>query len=471
MNILLLLLISIGNLMFFYDNEGSIEDYAFYLPLFSIVISILSILPKITGNRIEMKVLYVFFAGIFFFQTPMYFDALSNPEFIRSTLYFYRINEIYFVKANYLLGVSLPLIVVGYLIKAKKTKKPSTKKYEKIDKREILVFSILALVFLQLSVIVTGFTVGSTYYGTSSYSYVLLYRMIYLLASILIYYNVVCHQEANKDFIKKGFDLPNIVFIAFTIYVLVGGDRGPVFTLINIIFLGYLLKNNMSIKLKNSIILVVVAILVYYTFSFVEVIRVYISDQTLSKETLAEGLSAYEEHNTSINGLQIRTTALAIEGIENNLYPHTYGFIALQGLIKGLPFIGNMINNNLFGNNIYANGSEYLLTVQYYGFNPTSGIGTTYLADVFIEFGIIGVICSSILYGILIAHIENRIYNKTFKSFLSFLLVVYFFAFLFSVGRANLLRFLVHFIHSVSFYLLIKYLIINPFKRIKFSTS
>ena len=72
MNILLLLFISIGNLMFFYDNEGSIEDYAFYLPLFSIVISTLSILPKITGNRIEMKVLYVFFVGIFFFQTPMY---------------------------------------------------------------------------------------------------------------------------------------------------------------------------------------------------------------------------------------------------------------------------------------------------------------------------------------------------------------------------------------------------------------
>lgn len=462
MKILILIFVSLLNLVLWFDNVQSIQDLSFYLPFISILLSIIYILPRTRNSGIEIKIIYFTIAGILFYSSPLYFRAIFYPDSLLDDLLFFGIKEKYFIKSNLLLGISLPLIVAGYSTYFKETKKNKSILVKKNDvsNKDVFVFSILGSLFLFLSVSVTGLSIGSTYIGVSSYYYVLLVRMVYMLVIMAIYKKLFNNRNTNKLIEHTDF-FPIVVILLMIIYLLIGGDRGPVFTILLILFFGYAAFNRMTIKLKTLFLLLFSTVLFYSLFIFIEVLRV--SDvTTLSKETITNAYIVYQNYETT-PGLQIRTTSLAIEGIQNNLYPHTYGFFTLQSIIKGIPFIGNMIVSTFVeANSMFADGSARLLTIQNSGFNYTSGLGTTYLADTYIEFGIVGIILFSFLYGMLIGKFDKKLKEMSFRNFTDFLLIALFVAFSFYVGRSTIVGFFVHFIHSWIFYIIIKYAIINP---------
>lgn len=463
MKILILFFISLLNIILWFVDIQSITEVSFYLPLFSIVISVIFLWPEIHNKRIEFKIIYFLLAGILFYNTPLYFKSIFNPNIVYEHLLYYGIKEIYFIKSNILLGISLPLIVAGYLTGLKKKLKPINMKKEQISNKEITVFSLLGFVFLILSIRNTGLTIGSTYIGVSSYYYVLLVRMIYLLG-ILMIYRKIFNNRINKSLIQKEDIIPLILFLLFVLYILIGGDRGPVFTILLILFFGFVASKGMAIKLKTTGVIILIAILFYSLFTFIEVLR--LSDfESPNIEALESAYYYYQTYET-VSGLQLRTTALAIEGIQTNQYDHTYGMFTIQSLVKSIPFIGNnIIRAFIDDNSIFANGSARLLTIQNSGVNYTSGLGTTYLADLFIEFGLIGIIVFSFLYGILVGVFDNKIKNKSFRGFVDFMLIAYFVAFSFYVGRSTIIGFLVYFIHSWFIYMFIKMFFIRPFRN------
>lgn len=251
----------------------------------------------------------------------------------------------------------------------------------------------------------------------------------------------------------------------FIIYVLIGGDRGPAFNTMLILVFGLLLMQRMTIK-KRYIIIGLIGIVIFYNlFKFIEILRL-VEDDDLNKEVVQSVFYSFKDYKDSnnVSGTNIRTTSVAIEGIENNLYPHTYGLFFLQAVVRGIPYIGNKIVELFVSeNSIFYAGSARLITIQISGFDYTSGLGTSYLADTYIEFGLIGVVLISFLFGILTGMFENKIKTLSFKSFSDFLIVVIFVSTSFYVGRGILGGFVVNFIHTWFYYIIIK-ILIKPFK-------
>lgn len=435
-------------------------------PLISIILSIILILPKITKGKFEIKIFYILLAGILYYNSPLYFKALFNTQEALTDLLYYGIKENYFVKSNLLLGISLPLITAGYLVVTKEVKNTHIQLHDnvfRLKREHISVYSLFALLFLILATSETGLTIGSTYTGGGSNFYMPLIRMINLAGVIFIFNRIVSNRFSIKLKDLSREEVVTLVIISlFIIYVLIGGDRGPAFTILLIGLFGYLLMHRMAIKKTHLVFGIAIIAVLYSFFTFIEVLRLS-GDVAISKEIVVSALESYEDYDPT-SGLTVRTTSAAIEGIEMNLYPHTYGAFFLQAIIKGIPYFGEKFINLLFDDSLIFNaGSATLLTIQISGSGATSGLGTSFLADTFIEFGIVGIILISFLYGMMIGKFENKIKVLSFRGFSDFLLVILFIAGSFYVGRSTLGGFIVSFIHSWIYYIFIKTLFIKPF--------
>lgn len=468
---LILVFLFLINLSLWFVEINSIYNDYFIIPLFSIVISTFLVFPKFSSGFVRIKIIHFIFVGILYFNTPIYFIALFDKSLALSILSDIRIGSYYFIKSNILLGISLPLISLGHLIKFKKNKSSNTGFHPyKSGLVKIKPFILLSLVFIFLSISYTGFTVGSTFVGTSSYYYILMFRSVILLVAAFYYNRYIIKNFSNfiRPYRYKKLNI-TILFIVllFIAYVLVGGDRGPVLTLILMFVFGFLILNKMKIRYKVFTGFLVLAISVGIVFKFVEVLR-HNSSGIITLEAVAKSKKIYDKSEQKA-GVTVRTTSLAIKGIEEGIYPHTYGLFFSQYLIKGIPFIGNYLIEELIGNNMrFIDGSANLLTIQYHGDNYDYGIGTSFLADTFIEFGLIGVILLSLLYGAIIRYFDDMCFYNNILSFSTFLLISLFLGYSIYVGRATLWSFIANFIHTYIFYLVVKYIVViftKPFKK------
>jgi len=457
MKFVVLIVIAILNLIgWFYDLQD-FDDLLFVFPLISIVCSLLFVWPKTNKGKVEIKLLYFVLFGILFFNAPLYFMALADSDELSNILLRYSLDKASFIKANFLLGINLPLIICGYLMPIKKESK---KKY---DIRALVpiktnVFIVLFFVYFMFSLSVTGWTLGSTFDGVSSYNYIVIIRLSVLVITIILYNELIRSSFVSKKYspvkiVKRNIGGFSIIFL-FIIYALIGGDRGPVLVLLLIIGLGYLLLNNMMVKKKILVYLVGVYIVLGTLFTFIEVLR-QSGNETVSAASIEKSLDSFKDYE-SIPGLIIRNTTLAIMGIERGIYPHSYGFFQFQALAKGVPYFGIKLIDNLVGGRV-INGTAELLTIQYYGSFYTSGLGTSHLADIYIEFGLIGVILISFGYGYLIRIFDFKCKHLHFKNFSDILLLTLFAGYSIYTGRGTLFGFATYFIHTWIFYILIKY--------------
>lgn len=457
MKIILLLVVSILNIFAWFNEDFNCNDtFAIWLPFFAIVFSLLSIMPKLVSGKIEIKLIYFFIFGALYFNTSWYFTLLFNTSELFFILEHFGISFQNFIKSNLLMGISLPLIIAGYLFKDREYSKACFQDCISIKPIRISPFIYLTIFFLVLSISVTGLSFGNTYIGTSSYFYILLYRMV-ILSCVIFSLNYILYSGNLSVGIVDLFINNKILFailICFWIYVAVGGDRGPILSTMMILLFGYLTMNKMRIKYSYVLLLGVGVFVMSTLFTFIEIFRIEGSEKILSYEMIKKTYLLIAEYEKNLNSSE-RCTAFAIEGIGNGLYTHTYGLFFVQSVFKGIPFFGNMISELIMP--IIPNGSAELLTIQKSGVDYTSGIGTTYLADLYIEFGLLGIIVVSFMYGMMVSFFDNKCRLQSFKNIKQYLFIALFFGFSIYTGRGTLGGFVVYFIHTWVFYIIIKY--------------
>lgn len=437
----LLVVIAFVNLIAWHWGIG-MESFMFYLPMFAIIISIICIFPKIRNGHIEFKILYLFVAGILYFNIPWYLMSLFDDDFVYLLSSLFRVSVESFKKSCLLLGMSFPMIIAGYIMFQPHRKK-SAKQYRR---RYIPLkpFVVCCWIMLLLSFLVTGWKVGGLYMGASSYFYVMLVRFTIFTTCVVIYNSYFALNRSVCQLLKVYW-FYFVYLLLFALYLLVGGDRGPVLVVVLILLWGWFLNNSMQVKFKYMIVLVLGVSSLVYVFSMVEHLR-------LSDENLASSLSMLGEAE---NGISIvsseRCTCLAIEGIDNKLYPHTYGLLTFQQIISSIPFWGNKLLSIIDLPSMFIGGSAMMLSVQHYGANPVSGLGTTYLADLYIEFGVLGVLLFSFLLGITIKYVEYMSCNPQKWNIYSFSLMAFFVGYSIYTGRATWITFLANYIHAMFF--------------------
>lgn len=454
MKVLILLFLSLLNVIAWFTPNWEIGDAFFYLPIVSIITSIIFTVPKIKNGIIQVRVIHFLLLGILFFNFPWYITSLVDFNSIFEILLKMNIQIDSFLKSCILLGVSIPLLVAGYLTCSGNNIKIQAENDMRIN---LLPLALASLAMMGLSISMSGLTVGSLYIGVSSYYYILLVRIIALYGCAFVFNqfnNYKRYARVNICTYLLDAKIYLMILLVFIAYLLIGGDRGPVLVAILIPVFGYLLCNKMSLRFKNAVLLLLFVLLFFYVFNVIEQFRISDGGADFSFDSLR----TLDETEVTLGGAQ-RCTCLAIDGIDKGVYPHTYGLLTCASIIKSIPFVGKKFLDFINFPGILMEGSAQLITIQYYGLNPTSGLGTTYLADMYIEFGIWGVVIISFIYGIMIKFIDLLcLRNKTFGFYL-FTFICFFVAYSIYTGRATLFTFLINYFHAILIFAFLNFLL------------
>lgn len=261
-------------------------------------------------------------------------------------------------------------------------------------------------------------SVGETYlaggYGISLESKVVRYGLILELSYYAYLYFIVKTNDKTCG-IWNGFKkIHPIYYVSLLLYVVIllaAGDRGPVLylslaTSATIIYLS-------NIRLKNYYFIILGAILIFGIsvfgkgrrhgtgFTFIERIEMGLTednaygDNPLSPATLELAGSG----QLNFKAVQI----VEEEGTFN-------GQFLLQQIIGTVPLLTTPVNSYLHINNRDINSANYL-TYKVLGLSPTYGVGTTCVADLYLDFGICGVIVGLFLFGIIMRFVDDNIDN------------------------------------------------------------
>lgn len=101
-----------------------------------------------------------------------------------------------------------------------------------------------------------------------------------------------------------------------------------------------------------------------------------------------------------------RNNFVAIEYVQDNGL--TYGKSLLGNLLKVIPFLSGVVHN-VFDLSIFETSSSMLLTAETLGEDFTLGLGTSILADLYLAFGLCGVICGFYILGRFVSYLENNL--------------------------------------------------------------
>lgn len=130
----------------------------------------------------------------------------------------------------------------------------------------------------------------------------------------------------------------------------------------------------------------------------------------------------------------VRTLYTALDNVPED-HNYFYGKLWLGRLLSVVPF-AQSVYLQLSGSNEYELGSAGYITYLKFGTNPPTGEGTTLIADIYLNFGLIGVIFFMFLLGVFFKKLQNEL--NTQQSFYWIVFAGIFASITFYMGRGSL---------------------------------
>jgi hypothetical protein len=270
----------------------------------------------------------------------------------------------------------------------------------------------------------------------SSYFYKM-FKVSLSAALILKASNISCRPEAVRSLRQycKSMGLPLVTLVLFHIFFsLYVGDRGPVIYF-SLMFFGLFAIRKLKLSLITVAITVVSVSLLLSLVGDVRQARFSGQDYWSRVKTSVGGLlgSGYARDGNGMPAeatielaYSVRTLNHAVANVPSK-YPHMYGLFQAQYFYSIVPGLSNQINLLIFeGDRIY-DGSSNFITYLIRGRNPSSGDGSSIVADLYLDFGVIGVACGLALFGFFVGRNESRLFAGSQSSdFLWVATMVYF---------------------------------------------
>lgn len=284
---------------------------------------------------------------------------------------------------------------------------------------------------------------NSSLYGSghremgSLFSYtVLLYETSFIAIIVLNIFNnkVNKFQLTLKEFLTSNLSS----FIVLTIYislVALSGDRGPIIYLTLSAVSGYFISSNKKISKLALLSLILVGSI---AITLLGIVRTLDNKSLDSIKDAGENViypSSISPATKELAG-SIRTLQVAIDAVPNK-YPHTYGWFSMLNTSILIPGLNGIINQSLNTDILYLS-SDNFLTIQFLGYNPTWGIGTSCIADTYLDFGTYGILIIFLLFGYFSRFIESNIYMRGNPSIILIATYVVFFSLSIYIGRSSL---------------------------------
>lgn len=361
---------------------------------------------KIYKNWFRLDVFFLLGFGIVHFQWPiMYSISGVSPEFITRVW----VDEMYVNYGTWLSTIGVVAWVFGF----------SILKTAKWEKDIIWVFNYKKLLNLTIGlfilfIITAGedFLTGGVYKGTggsAAGSGISVYiRLIFSTAIILLTVTIIIANKHsyNSNIIRWFFSLDKkflALFFSYIILFLLIGDRGgPVSLLLSaLIIIGTMVRPIKFFELSASVILGAI-LLTLISLGRSESSGFGILSAGAEKFEYSSGYDTTLELANSVRTLYKSLTEVP----ENQQY--FYGSLWMGDLLAPLPF-SQSLYLNLTGIPDYKIGSAGYITYLTFGKNPTSGEGTTLIADVYLNFALFGVVIFMFLLGFFFKKTSNEL--------------------------------------------------------------
>ncbi len=417
---LLLLPVIFGS--YFFVGSGFHEWYVFGLSVLSLIHMLLFDLAarKLFPRRglFCISTLFLISYGIVFFQ----FSVLAPfYEEIRYSSLLWAHDE--FVNWTTMIAAgSIHLFMAGYgigFLKVSSERKIPRLAVASREKIRVLLYTfpivsiVCFLIFMGLvgKSYLSGAYGGSANWGGGASHFFRLFEVFFYLTIALEIYKIkILKPSVNVIQYIMAFNIHTLGFIAFFfLFHLFTGDRGPIITA------GLMLVGGYDFLFKRLPILISVAAIAVgaFSLSFISLYRTKDSSLTM-EERIEKGKEKqndkkfYEITGDLASSVRIMNYATMMTP---NISDYYFGWIQAGRVATAIPFASSFFNRALPIRVHHAPlGASSSSIFTYYVLGPSAsiGVGSSILADLYIDFGILGCFVVMLIFGYFIAWTEVR---------------------------------------------------------------
>lgn len=302
--------------------------------------------------------------------------------------------------------------LIGYLIY-----RPSIKTRGKVVKSTISIRGLKYILFLSVCLFIyyngIDYILGSysqeyleSKHGTiASYSEVIVRSLIY---AILILHVKMENKFSGLFMYIKSFGwLFNLSLFMYLFLVLISGDRGPIIAIVSVWFFSYILKVRPKFSLLKIIVLFTIASITVTILGIARTMDNELSynekiELVLSDEKLMNDRSII--NSTAELASSVRCLHHAIDYVPRK-HPFLYGSFQFRDICSMIP-ASNSFLNIFMDDSFQYTSSAYFITYINQGKFYKYGDGSNVVADLYLSFGLLGVVVGLFLFGVFVKKIE-----------------------------------------------------------------
>ncbi len=437
-----------------------------YSNLFCTIILIAFLLSSIwflkisfDGNYFNFHIIFILSFLFVNFIYPVFLYPINKEYF---PVYRYTFNEDLISKATAMAFLGIASYFLGAsLFKLKKYRLlPEIKLFINSPKSIILGLIVTSFFFFLLILINfwEGIVLGRFGATGDSKQYLLaLFQVSFELALILEF----CSSSEKfagrfKNFIRYFNKYLLTIGLLFTILFLRVGDRGPVIQLFLITIALYsLFVLRINFRKFALMVLAGMFILTFIAYARTRDDTVLKSENSFSSY-LERGKKRMKLNSFFDLGMDLivnnRNLYVGIEYAKTNGY--SYGKDMFVTMFAAVPRLPVFMAESVFDSTPRELSSGYIITKEALGPNPSWGLGTNLIADIYMNFGLIGVLMLMFLLGVIIRKLQISVFTRS--SVLNLIIYLFLLSFSLYMPRTAYLSPLRFVLWSIIIYLIVK---------------
>ncbi|BAU54355.1 hypothetical protein MgSA37_02530 [Mucilaginibacter gotjawali] len=399
------------------------------------------------NNRIIKKqyirISYLFLIGFIIVHFQAYIDLLLGN--LTPNNIFLWIDPTTVCKALVVSSTGFVCYLLGYSVnlKAVNVMKDIKPVYLKTMGLNILAFILLILFFATVNKEYLTGNYGAADIGSSAQLFAFIFEANIYAIIIINCRNLILTKQTNISFLQYFIHLRHTAFllIIYLTAVIFSGDRGPIMYCSLAFVFGYIYVTKYKIAIPSLLVLLFSGM---FFITVLGLIRQQDNNIELFDKITnvsSNSLDSYYPSSFSVGTKElagsVRTVHLAVEKVPATL-PHFYGLFFIQDAMLLVPMLkGAFIS--LFNIPKQFTDSPQFLTWADLGRFPTWGVGSSCIADTFLDFGYTGIIIVFFTFGYLSRKLELVAFSKVFPPIYLVILVFLVFSFSIYISRSTIL--------------------------------
>lgn len=401
-------------------SYGFNDNFVFYMLLAVTIVTFIFFLkqePISVLRKNFFKHSNLFLIGFFIVSFQKYLDYYLG--YIHKNDLFMAVSENAVAKSMLVAFIGLVSFYIGFFIRKNNYRK-GVSVFKKTGTEIISILSIFFLFAFLFNVnpayVFGGYGIFDM--GTNAVYFSILFKASYFA---LIIQKIINIKQSNDKLISvfsylKSIGYINIILLSLYLSVVIlSGDRGDIIVFSLLLLIGYLISTGKKFGLVKSVVIIGCASLL---LTILGIARSFNTSEdssfitNISKAINSESEKAQDESiipATSELAASVKAIQYSIEYVPE-YHDYLYARFPITSLIGIIPLSSNIFPYVFEDTSLKYTSSDNFVTWLIVGVeDPTSGQGTSLLADFYLSYGLNGIIFGMIFFGWLVRYCEQQI--------------------------------------------------------------